>query len=81
MILKLLIKGHCWAEDEICPPDDENLTFRENYEMKERYIELMTRRLKNKYQKFLEDKEWEIVLEVRSMASVLIQEDKILKIA
>jgi len=81
MILKLLIKGHCWAEDEICPPEDENLTFRENCEMKERYIELMTRRLKNRYQRFLEDKEWEIVLEVRSIVSVLIQEDKILKIA
>jgi hypothetical protein len=80
MILKLLVKGHCWAEEEINFEKDRSLTFRENCEMKERYIELMTRRLKNKYQKSLEDKPYEIILTVqRRMAE--IQEDKILKIA
>ena len=94
MKLKLLIKGHCI--DEIDLPDhvfqfdkslgdSYELQFESHCEQREVYIKYQAKSLKIRNQRFIEGKDWEIVLITESKLteelSLLNQEESKLKIA
>lgn len=88
MKLKLLIKGHCIDEIELTDQvfqfdetlgDDYNLQFESYCEQRELYTKYQAKSLKIRNQRFIEGKDWEIVLIAESKVNVN-QESK-LKIA
>lgn len=76
-----MINGHCLEEFKMTSHYDPQLSFRELFELKEKYVQLLCRRFKNKYARILENKDWEIILIAESKISEIITQDNILKIA
>ena len=63
MKLELYIRGSFMVTVDLTPPNkDYFMDFESNYHVRESYIKWMTESLKNKYQRAMENSEWEIVL-------------------
>jgi hypothetical protein len=64
MRLELYIRGHFMISAELIMP--QGFSFESHCELRETYVNLMIKSLKNRYQKAIENSEWEIILVAES---------------
>lgn len=73
MKLELYIRGRFMIAVELkMPAKDPYIDFKSNYEVREQYVKFMIAALKNKYQRAIENSEWEIYLVAESKVGELL---------
>lgn len=78
MRLELYIRGHFMVAVELTyPARDSYLPFDYNCKVREEYVKWMIESLKNKYQKAIENSEWEIIMVAESIVSEIEVEEAI----